>query len=100
MAQAQVQYFNFGWVGHGFYPGVEHHWAWGPLSFKEVWQVVCIPLATGGTQELMVKDMRVRSYRGTSGETLHTLLWTVRNTGANPWPPSGYSIKISVVSAL
>ena len=97
MAQAKVQYFNFGWVGSSFYPGVEHQWAWGPLSSTEVWQVVAIPVkGAPWPYELMVKDMRVNSAPGTSGVTL---LFTIRNVGVSPNAVPGYGIKISVVSA-
>jgi hypothetical protein len=98
MAQAKVQFFSFSWVGNSFYPGVEHPWAWGPLSSVEVWQVVAIPLrGAPWPYELMVKDMRVNSAPGTSGVRL---LFTVRNMGASPEPVPGYAVHISVVSAL
>lgn len=87
---ANLTRHHFGWVGHGFHPGVEHAWWFGPISFGEVVYVTAHPV--GRSREAMVKD--IRAHVDNAGN--RTLLFTVRNTGANTI--NGYGLDFSVVS--
>jgi hypothetical protein len=88
---AQLSYHSFGWVGHGFHPGAEHSWWFGPVNRDEVLHVTPIP-TTAMPTEIMVKDERIRNNPGTNE---WTFLFTVRNTGPNTIP--GYGLRFSVV---
>lgn len=87
---AQLAHHHFGWVGHGFDPGVEHHWWFGPVLFTDVVNVLAHPVARL-PRETLVKDIRVHA----DGSGNATLLFTIRNTGANTIP--GYGVDFSVV---
>jgi hypothetical protein len=88
---ANLARHHFGWVGHGFHPGVEHHWWFGPVAFGTVVHVT--PHATQlNARELMATNVRTRIDDAGS----RTLRFTVRNTGANTI--NGYAVDFSVVS--
>jgi hypothetical protein len=92
---AQVSYHTFAWAGYGFYPGEEHSWWFGPVSYNHVVHVMAIQLrGAEWTSEIMVKDVRVHYAVGASD---WTLLFTVRNTGHNPI--GSYKVNFSVVSS-
>lgn len=88
---ANLERHHFGWVGHGFDPGAEHHWWFGPIAFGEVVQVTAHPVQLVPRQA-MVKDIRTQVDAGGN----RTLLFTVRNTGVNTI--NGYGLDFSVVS--
>lgn len=88
---AKLVRHHFGWVGHGFNPGIEHHWWFGPIAFGDVVNVTAHPTQLV-TREAMVKDVRTRV--DSSGS--RTLRFTVRNTGASAI--NGYGLDFSVVS--
>jgi hypothetical protein len=85
---------HFGWVGHGFEPGVEHGWWFGPISFGTVVYVTAHPIGRSPERspEAMVKDIRTR----VDNTGNRTLLFAVRNTGANSIV--GYGLDFRVVS--
>ena len=88
---ADLARHHFGWVGHGFDPGVEHHWWFGPIAFGDVVHVTAHPVQRVA-REAMVKDVRAR----VDAAGTRTLRFTVRNTGANTI--SGYGLDFSIVS--
>jgi len=84
---------HFGWGGHGFNPGVEHAWWFGPVSSSDVMYVTAVPVkGAPWSRELMVKDMRIYVANGASD---WLFLFTVRNTGLNSVP--AYGLNFSVV---
>ncbi len=88
---ANLRRHHFGWVGHGFHPGVEHRWWVAPINFGEVLHVTAHPV-TLMAREVMVKELRTHVDR--AGK--RTLFFTVRNTGPNVI--NGYGVDVSVVS--